>query len=153
MTTFSETIVARALGLTRGDAREFRQLHLAFGDWKKKRGEVLLTLDAIDRFARFYNLKTPTIDELEKFATEGSSNNGEQPPEKKIWHGRIVPPKPLNPRLVFVEDENGERYVVEVGRNATFCFDDHIEFVPHETQTGIWSCLSPIPRDTRRVRQ
>lgn len=144
---YSEARVAEQLGLPREALRDVRLVNFAPGlDWKKISGEILLTEGAVERAAKLTFTKTP---ELERCLPQPKAHqaNGEQPTRKKM---RVIPPRPFNPRIVFAEDAEGNRQLVWVGRNDTFCFDDEIEVEPHETQTGILQCVSPVPRDTRR---
>jgi len=145
---YSEIRVAEQLGISREQMREVRAKNLVRDvDWKNG-GEVRLTEDAIWMLCRVLLLKLPNLEfclhEEKKHAPT------EQPESQKMT---VIPPRPLNPRVIYAIDDDGNKALVWVGNNATFAFNDVIEVVPHETQTGILQCVSPIPRDRRRPHQ
>lgn len=143
---YSEELVSRQIGLPRDEIRVIREENFDSGvDFKKIRGEIMLTENAVWRLATLSLTKMPKL-ELCEPSKEPETPNGEHLPKKM----RVVPPMPINPRIVYAMDEEGNRELVWVGRNGTFCFEDEIEVAPHPEQTGILICLSPIPRDRRR---
>lgn len=147
---YSEALVAEQLGLPRDAARELREKNLRRGThWKKNNGDILLTELAVERIAALCLTKMPDLERCKLSPRPQASPNGESlpPPRKKLT---VVPPMPINPRMVRAQDENGECHLVDVGRNGTFVFNDEIEVEPHPAQLGMFLCLSPIPRDRRR---
>jgi hypothetical protein len=145
---FSEARVAEQLGISRDAIRDVRAINLEPGlDWKKISGEILLTHDAVGRVVKLTFTQMPDLELCLPQPKSPQVPNGEHPLRKKM---RVIPPRPFNPRVVFAQDAEGNRQLVWVGRNDTFCFDDEIEVEPHETQTGILQCVSPVPRDRRR---
>jgi hypothetical protein len=144
---YSEALVADQLGLPRDAAKELREKNLRRGThWKKNNGDILLTETAVERIASLCLTKMPDLERC-KPAARQEDGNGAHPLRKKL---RVVPPMPINPRLVYGQDDDGERHVVDVGRNGTFVYDDEIEVEPHPEQQGIFICVSPTPRDRRR---
>jgi hypothetical protein len=149
---YSEARLAEVIGLEREKFRNIRRMALKEGrDWKKFRGEVLLSEGTVNYIARAFGVESLDLERClpvddEQPPPEIVESNG-HPQRKKM---RVVPPKPFNPRIVIAEDEQGNREIVWVGRNDNFCFNDEIEVEPHETQTGILQCVSEIPRDRRR---
>lgn len=150
---YSEMRVAEQLGLSRDEARDLRVSHLERDvDWKKIRGTILLTQKGISQLVKIQKSKPPNLKLcLPADETAQPSNGAEEHPTTRRTM-RVIPPMPFNPRIVYAQDDEGEKHLVEVGRNATFCFDDQIEVEPHETQIGILQCVSAIPRDRRRRR-
>lgn len=151
---FSEARLAEQLGLSRDEVREVRQQKLARGvDWKNVRGEILLTEAGVSRIADLNHLKQPNLESCRAVAREDQSNGqGHRHPLRKQMI--VVPRMPSNPRIVCAkerpEDPDEAVSLVWVGRNENFCFGDVIEVEPHETQTGVWQCVSEIPRNRRR---
>lgn len=152
---YSEARLTESLGITREDLRPMRQLLKEGRDWKKIRGQVLLSKGSANYIARAFGNDSPDLEALlqtEALPPEVIETNG-QAGRKKM---RVVRPMPFNPRIVMaqeIDDPESEKVIVWVGRNETFCFDDEIEVEPHETQTGILQCVSEIPRDRRRVHR
>jgi hypothetical protein len=138
---YSESLVGREIGVSRSTLRNWRGLHLEEElDWQKNGAEILLSASGLDRIVKLVG--APQLDLVACLA--GQKKNGA--PKKMT----IVPPMPMNPRMVLAEDENGERCLVDVDKNGTFVFGDVIEVGPHETQKGIWRLVSQVPRDRRR---
>jgi hypothetical protein len=149
---YSEARLADSLGVTRQDLRPIRQRLLREGrDWKKIHGQVLFSEGSTLYIAKAFGVESPNLEALLVPLEE------DPPPAIVESNGykkmRVIPPKPLNPRVIYAQDEAGNKSLVWVGRNDTFCFDDEIEVKPHETQTGILECVSEIPRDRRRVHR
>jgi hypothetical protein len=142
---YSEALLAKQIGLSRTKSRALRERLEEGVDWEKNPGgEVLLAEEGIQRIIDF--TKSAAIVNRELCLAE---KNG-APDHKKIM--RVVPPMPMNPRVVLAEDMDGKRLLVWVGRNATFSFGDEIEVQPHPVQSGILQLVSPIPRLRRRTR-
>ena len=145
--------MAEAIGVEREEVRAFRETLKEGRDWKKIRGQVMLSDGSATYVGKAYGveldleklLSPALVEEPLPEVTELNGQNGHWP--KKM---RVVPPKPFNPRIVLAQDDQGNREIVWVGRNENFCFNDEIEVEPHETQTGILQCVSEMPRDRRR---
>jgi hypothetical protein len=143
---YSESLIGREIGVSRGTLRSWRGLHLEESlDWQKNGAEILLSEDGVKRVAKLAGVSLPNLDLTHCLA--GQKKNGAVATAKKMV---VVPPMPINPRVVLAEDENGERSLVDVGRNGMFVFGDVIEVGPHPVQQGIWRHLGDIPRDRRR---
>lgn len=151
---YSEARFGELIGLSREKIRESRDQLVPDREWKKLRGQVMLTADAIWLICALYGVQVPDLEQCKPQAPE-QGTNGEHEARKKM---RVVQPMPINPRIVYAEElgENGDgnhvKMIVWVGDHKNFCFGDEIEVEPHEVQTGILQCVSPIPRDRRRVR-
>jgi hypothetical protein len=146
---YSEARLAEAIGIDRDQLRITRGLLKEGRDWKKIRGEILLSEGSANYVLKAYDVEKLELDQclpLKEPVPEIVELNG-HPLRKKM---RVVPPKPFNPRIVLAQDDEGNREIVWVGRNDNFCFNDEIEVEPHETQIGILQCVSEIPRDRRR---
>jgi hypothetical protein len=137
---YSEDKLAVQIGIPRKELRDVRRASMVEGvDWEKIGGEIMLTLTGLHRLRDFFDFDLVTV-----HAIAG----------EPIKNGRItltVVEIPMNPKTVLADDALGRRYVVDVGRNATFCREDKIEAGPHETQGDLLKLLSPIPRDKRRA--
>jgi hypothetical protein len=148
---YSEARLTDSLGITREDLRPVRQLLKEGRDWKKIRGQVLLSEGSANYIAKAFGNDSLNLDELlPEVAPEVAEANGHAQRKKM----RIIPPPSFNPRVVFAQelDAQGDegKSLVWVGNNKNFCFGDEIEVEPHETQSGILQCVSEIPRDRRR---
>jgi transposase-like protein len=140
---YSESLIGREIGVSRGTLRSWRGLHLEESlDWQKNGAEILLSEDGVKRVAKLAGVSLPNLDLTHCLA--GQKKNGAM---KKMT---VVPPMPINPRVVLAEDDAGKRHLVDVGRNETFVFGDELEVGPHAVQQGIWRHLGDIPRDRRR---
>lgn len=143
---YSEARLAGQLAITRREIRQLRADHLEQGlDWQKNGAEILLSKDGLARICRFEGTPLTRV----KLDECLSQKNGEN---STVLHKKmtVAPPMPINTRMVLAEDEQGERCLVDVGKNGTFVFGDEIEVGPHESQQGIWQLLSAVPRDRRR---
>lgn len=149
---YSEAQLAKAIGVSRDEMRDVRELHLdRDSDWKKIRREILLTEAGLRLLVRFFvgtKLFSTDVPRLSECLPQKNSANGAK---KKM---RIVA-IPLNPRMVLANDSGDpgqEQHLVYVGRNATFVFGDEIEIEPVPGQKGVWQVISAVPRDRRRPR-
>lgn len=136
---YSEARVAEALSISRTEARSYRSKLTEGDDWKKERGEILLSHKGLERLSGFcgHALTDGFTDSLHK------KNGG----PKKMRVSQIPP----NPRMVLARDDESDRHLVYVGSNATLVVGDEIEVGPHSTQKGILQLLSTLPRDRRRL--
>jgi len=149
---YSEARIADAIGVSRDEIRQIRDVHLSSKlHWKKIGREILLTESAlksmIDLFVRT-KLFAATPPKLSDCLPQKHGTNGAR---KKM---RIVA-IPMNPRMVLANEAGDpamDQLLVYVGRNATFAFGDEIEVGPMEGQKGIWQLTSELPRDRRRPR-
>ena len=137
---YSEARVAESLGISRTEVRHYRSSELMPGvDWKKERGEILLSDKGLERLSGLCGQALPAgfVQTLQK------KNGG----PKKMRVSQIPP----NPRMVLAQDDDSDCHLVYVGNNTTFVVGDEIEVVPHSIQKGIWTHLGQPPRDRRRL--
>lgn len=142
---YSESRLSHEINVSRTYVRSLREDNLKQGvHWQKNPGgEVLLTQKGVNAIL---DLTSKSIVDLDLcLAQKNGARN-----QTQIM--RVVPPMPMNPRVVLAENDDGKRLLVDVGRNGTFCFGDQIEVKTHPVQTGILQLVSPIPRDRRRPR-
>ncbi len=161
---YSEALFAEETGLSRGEAKYHRDQILKEGvDWKKERGEVVLSASAIKRVWRVLQGR-PAPFELSRCLVSviGHKNGADKKNDASILLGSSARPIPrkmkvlmaaLNPRVVRAVDQHGDNHLVWVGSNSNFVHGDLIDVVPHDTQPPFWRFIGPMPRDRRRVRQ
>jgi hypothetical protein len=137
---YSEARLAKNLPMVRSELRNLRELHLQEDvDWKKNDfGAVLLSLSGLKRIEKLAELHLP--DDLTQFELQEKNGEGEM---------MTVAVRCINTRMLEADDEEGVRWLIDVGNNRAFALGDEILVGPHHQQ-GVKMLLSALPRDSRR---
>jgi hypothetical protein len=148
--TLPEPVVAKSLGISKGELRFLRKQHLKEDlDWKKTSAGVAFSRSGVKNLLS--NIGRP---EESHFIEDLLEKKGARPAGEKNLNGSTsmtISKLPPNPCVVLAVDDRQKLCTVWVGRNEKFVVGDKIEAEPHPKQPGFWRIVGPLPRDRRRI--